>query len=361
MQNTFEHGGNIHRLRRNQQVSAQPFLDFSANINPLGLPESVIFALRTALPDIVHYPDPEGYALKTQIAASYALEYARLVLGNGAVELLYVLCHTLRPKNVLIPVPAFSEYERAARSSKARIHYLFLEKENGFALDIHRFISHLHGIDLCFLGNPNNPTGVLITVNDLETIAEAAQAEGCFVVVDESFMDFLPNAELYTCRSLLKKFSNLILLQSLTKFFAIPGLRLGFMACEPQLASDLCDSKDPWNVNSLAQIAGITALKDTVYQIKSKTALYNDLPIFYEQLKEIPQFITYQPTVNFVLLELDKTNFTVRDLKECMEKRGILIRDCGNYPGLTKSFFRVAIKTCKENNILIKNIKEVLE
>lgn len=358
---TFEHGGNIHRLRRTQQDSTRPFLDFSANINPLGLADSVLAAIKTALPDVIHYPDPEGYDLKKQIAASYGMEDSMLVLGNGAVELLYVLCHTIRPQNVLIPAPSFSEYERAARSAKAHIHYFFLEKQQKFTLDAKALSMHLKGMDLCFLGNPNNPTGVLIEIDQLELIAKAAKKEGCLIVIDESFIDFLPDATPYTCRNLLQQYSNLILLQSMTKFYAIPGLRLGFMACEAGLAEVLSQAKDPWNVNSLAQTAGIAALKDKNYQFRSQSLLHKTLYVFYTQLQEIPHITAYKPTVNFILIELKKAGFTAHSLKEDMKKRGIFIRDCGNYPGLTNAFFRIAVKTFEENCILIENLKKILE
>lgn len=358
MSDPFEHGGNLYKIKRNSKQCQ--LLDFSANINPLGLSASVRQAIVAHIPAIIHYPDAEGYDLKQSIGKQYGLPIEKITLGNGAVELLYVLCHQLQPKKVLIPAPAFSEYERAARSVGAQIEYHFLSPDDGFRFDSQVFAKRLAGCDMVFIGNPNNPTGTLLTCEEIADILEAAAVSKTFVVIDESFIDFIADSEKYTAKSLLDRYDHLFVLHSLTKFYAIPGLRLGFAAANEALTAKLHLAKDPWNVNNLAQAAGIAALADENYQRLSRTYIAAESKNFYRELSKFEQFTIYQPTVNFALVDIKKTGFTAGRFKEICLREHILIRDCSNYPGLSDTYVRFAIKAAAENESLYQTLTKIL-
>lgn len=363
MEQSFEHGGNIHKFLRTQTSLPHTFFDFSANINPLGLSEKVRSSIKNNIDTIIHYPDVDGYELKNMLSQYYQVSYDSLTLGNGAVELLYILCNLIQPKTALILAPSFSEYESASRAAKAKIKYYYLNEKNDFLFDINKFLLALEPLgknDIIFLGNPNNPTGTSITSQDLEKILHYAHRNHCFVVVDESFIDFLPNATNYTVRHLIKNYKNLIVLHSLTKFYAIPGLRLGFVITSPEFTQKLHHAKDPWNVNCLAQIAGIAALQDKEYQEKSRSFMKQEIDFFYKNLIAINTLKIYRPMVNFVLVNLEKTNIKSHELRKQLLKRDILIRDCANYPGLSNQYVRFAIKRHDENIFFIETLKKIL-
>lgn len=360
MEEVFEHGGNIHKfLRENTRETVNCF-DFSANINPLGLSQSVSSSIKDTIHSIIHYPDVDGYELKNTISQYYHTSYDCLTLGNGAVELLYILCNLIQPKNALILAPSFSEYERAARAAKAKIEYYYLKEHENFNLNIKDFILTLEKNDVLFIGNPNNPTGTILTSKDIEKIVYHAKKNNCFVVVDESFIDFLPDSEKYTARHLVEKFDNLLVLHSLTKFYAIPGLRLGFAMTNSNLTKSLHQVKDPWNVNVLAQTAGVAALKDLKYQENSRAFMVQELEFFYENLKNLTNIKVYKPTVNFILANIEKSTLKAAKLKSILLNENILIRDCTNYPGLSEYYVRFAIKQHNENIFLIETLKKAL-
>ncbi|MDF2571414.1 MAG: cobD 2 [Sporomusa sp.] len=357
---SFVHGGNVHAWARECGGAVSGVLDYSANINPLGLANSVQIAITQSVNQVVHYPDVEAIMLKSAISSYYQVAVEHITAGNGAVELLYVLSHALRPKRVLIPAPTFSEYERASRAAGAEIEYAYLSPSNGYAFDENALCNRLSGVDIVFVGNPNNPTGTMLTVSQLERLLFAANQAGTIVVVDESFMDFIIDDREYTCRPLLKRYDNLVILHSLTKFYAIPGLRLGFSLSHPVLSAKLHAAKDPWNVNSLAQVAGVSALGDKDYQSRSRHVVNCEKDILYTGLKSLPGLKPYIPSVNYILIDISKSGYSASELRQALAEKDILIRDCSNYPGLSPYYVRVAVKLNEQNKILLERLEQVL-
>lgn len=358
--NTASHGGNLYAAMRKTGGDLNEILDFSANINPLGLSENIRQTLYASLESIVHYPDATGYDLKQAISQYYHVKGELITLGNGAVELMYILCHMLKPKRVLVTAPTFSEYEAATRASGAIIEYLYLNADDNFTIDIKALAEQLANIDIVFICNPNNPTGTLLNNVQIIELLNTAKAYNTYVVVDESFIDFLSNDGAYTCRQLLAQYTNLIILHSLTKFYAIPGLRLGFALANPELTNLLHSGKDPWNVNTLAQNAGVTALNDHAYQHMSKEFIEKVKMDLYHNLLSIPGLKPYLPSVNFILINIKDTNMTGEELQEAMASFNILIRDCSNYPGLSSEYIRIAVKRPEQNRILVETLKKVI-
>lgn len=351
----FEHGGNVHCAGEIGR-----WLDFSANINPLGLSEVVSEALHNEIKSLVHYPDPLGQDLKQAISGYYGLNPEGIVLGNGAAELMYVLFHTLRPQKVLIPVPSFSEYERSALAAECQVDYLYLKENDGFKIDFTMLEQLAVDYDAVILGNPNNPTGELIQVEVLEHFLEMVQNAGTMLIMDESFLDFRTDSSKYSAKALLGHMNNLFIIHSLTKFYAIPGLRLGFGVGNTELIARLELAKDPWNVNLLAQRAGVVALKDKDYQQESRSLLIKMQLEFITQLKAIHCLKVYEASVNFVLVNIKNTGLTSGLIVRRMRMMGILIRDCSNYPGLDEGYIRLAIRNHNENDQVIKAMRSVL-
>jgi len=355
-----QHGGNLYAAMRQAGSSCQELLDFSANINPLGLSESIRQSLSASLESIIHYPDAQAYALTQEISQYYHVNAKGITIGNGAVELMYILCHMLKPTKILVTAPTFSEYESAAKASGASIEYLQLNEADNFAIDIDKLASSLALVDIVFLCNPNNPTGTLLSSADIEKLLIAGQAHHTYVVVDESFIDFLTKDDVYTCRPMLERYPNLIILHSLTKFYAIPGLRLGFSLASEEVTKNLHLGKDPWNVNTLAQNAGVVALRDHVYQQKSKEYIKTANQDLYDSLQKIPGLKPYLPSVNFILINIKDTKMTSLQLRQAMASYHILIRDCSNYPGLSSDYIRIAVKTQAQNTLLLTTLRKII-
>ncbi|MBR5913822.1 MAG: aminotransferase class I/II-fold pyridoxal phosphate-dependent enzyme [Selenomonadaceae bacterium] len=344
MNQNFQHGGQVYNA--DGQIDFQ--LDFSANINPLGLPFSVLQALIENLSDIVHYPDPAATELKNSISKFYNVPQENLVLLNGAAEFFYLYCNVAKPARVIIPVPSFSEYERAARSISAEVEYFFLREEDNFQLDLEKLFERITAkkFECLIIGRPNNPTGNLISLDAIKKLSSAVN-----ILVDESFIDFL-NVE--SARQLVNE--KICVVQSLTKIFAIPGLRLGFAVVEKNFAEKLNASKDVWNVNFLAQKAGVAALSDKKFLSDTRTWLEEEKKYFVQRLKELPDVKIFEPSVNFVLIKFPSEKIA-NDLVKKLREKKIFIRSCENFVGLDERFLRLAIRKRAENIRLIEEIK----
>lgn len=360
----FVHGGNVYE----DSPSGMKWLDFSANINPLGLSDSVKKSISDSIEEVVHYPDPAGKELKGAISAHYDVDVSEIVLGNGAAELFYVLMHTIRPRNVLLPVPSFSEYERAALSSGAYVDYFRMLPEDGFQLNQEEMIRKTANYDAVFIGNPNNPTGCLVESDFMICLAESAP--DTTIIIDESFLDFLKSDDGYSVRYQVSRYPNLVVLTSLTKFYAIPGLRLGFGLMNRELVKKIELQKDPWNVNLLAQKAGIAALADRQYQAKTRDFVDLEKEYLSSSLKQLDVGIElFIPTVNFILMDIQKCRLqhcksermTAAEAAAAYRKKGVLVRNCDNYPLLGDTYLRIAVRTREENNRFLEITKQIFQ
>lgn len=352
MGDKFTHGGNIYK-------DGKQWLDFSANINPLGLAPAVRQAITNHIEDVIHYPEPNGTALKQALARHYGVPQDALLLGNGAAELFYTYFHALPGRRAVIPIPTFSEYERAALAGQATIHYVQTVAANGFSVPWTALKAAITAGATVVLGNPNNPTGRLLLRDELVPFLEYARTQGAQVLIDESFLDFRDDAAQYTALPLLKKFDTLLIYRSLTKFFALPGLRLGFACMAPALRQRLEGHKDVWNVNVLAQYAGVAALGERAYQRASRAYAARERDFLYTALQTLPDVTVYAPSVNFILLRLASTWGTAAVVQQKLEAAQILIRNCQDYPGLTPQDIRVAVRTRHENELLLRALRAV--
>ena len=353
----FEHGGNVYEGK----APDGGWLDFSANINPLGPPESAMQAIETHLRDIAHYPEPGSVRLKKAIAEAYGVPQEQIVVGNGAAELFYLICSVYRPESVAVPVPSFSDYERAAHAVDADVWPLPLllpqDGMPGHSLPDEDVVGRA---DCVMLGNPNNPTGDLFTKKDMVELIELCEEHGTLLVVDESFLDFLQDWGEYSVMDLVRGRESLFVVRSLTKFYALPGLRLGFAVVPEEDCERIESAKDVWNVNVLAQEAGIAVLRDREYQKKTWDWLQEERSFMSKALRKLPGVEVFEPSVNFVFCRLESKALLHRVAK-AMKKRGVLIRDCGNYTGIPRGgYLRVAVRRREENMLLLQHLQDVL-
>ena len=353
----FEHGGNIYE----KAPAGGKWLDFSANINPLGLAPEVKQVIAENIEGIVHYPDPKARKLKAALSGHYRIPEDQLLLGNGAAELFYLLVHMVRPKRVALPVPSFGEYQRTAEAVGAEICFVPLQAEAEFVPDMEQWKKACEHVDCMFIGNPNNPTGQLLTRAQLEEILPFLENRSIWTVVDESFLDFLPDEEKYSVRDLNGQFPHLLVVRSLTKFYAIPGLRLGFASAHPELVRCLERGKDVWNVNSLAQAAGVAALGLKEYHRRSREFVQAEKDWLYERLCAVKGLEPIRPSVNFMMVNVAKIGLTSGELTARMRRQGVLVRDCANYTGLEgRQYIRVAVRSRAENEQMLKALEAIV-
>lgn len=351
------HGGNIYGFAEEIGIDEKKIIDFSASINPLGIPKIIRNEIGSYSRYLANYPDPDAKKLRHKIAGYYGIKPDTILCGNGSTELIYLIPRVLKPKKVLIPVPTFSEYERACRTSNGlRVTSYELKKENDFGLDPDKFISAMKRFSsdskLIFLCNPNNPTGRLLIKEEVIKIADAAKRLKCYLIVDEAFIDFCPEDSVI---GEVKNNPYLIVLRSMTKFYALSGLRIGYGVFPEHLSRVMKGYKEPWTVNSLAQKAGLIALGDTGYRDKTIRLIKKEKQFLENNFKKIG--IKFYPSeANFYLLKVNNADGIYRRLS----KKDILVRDCSNFKGLDNSYVRIAVKSRADNLLLIRELSRLL-
>ena len=351
------HGGDIFGLAEEER---NQIIDFSININPLGLSPKGREALsRSWEKETLRYPDVECRDLVHQLSHRYDMPENTIALGNGATELMYKLLELLRPQKVFVMAPSFSEYRLSAEAVHCPVESILLEKENGFALPVETIRKKLTPHSLIYLGHPNNPDGQLLLKEDLLAILDRVKETDSFLIIDESFIDFLGDG--YSYRQLFQDISYGAVVMSLTKFYAVPGLRIGCAFLAPKLCEALKNTLIPWNVNGLAQLYMTDALQDENY--REATIRYNqeERALLAGELGKIEDIEILPGCVNFILCRLKGTYKTAADLQNALYPYGIFIRQCGNYEGLDDTYFRLAVRTKEENRTLLHALQEVFQ
>ncbi len=350
---TPKHGGNLNQLAAEAGLPVEDVIDFSASINPLGPPEWFRAVISRGLTDIVHYPDPVSADLVQTIAETFHVRPEEVIVGNGSSEIFSFIPRAVSAARAVIPVPAYSEYESSARLCGLPVETLSLSEANGFALDLDALGCILRKDDLVYLGQPNNPTGLPFDAGSFEQLA-ANHPETTFVV-DEAFAGFVKGS-----RSLVQgRLANVIVVRSLTKFYAVPGLRLGFAVAEPRLAERLRELLPPWSVNSLAQAFGKAALRDEAYRKRTLEVVARESEWLSNELSSLPGLHVSPGAANFLLARIDRPGLDAPALAVKLLEKGVAIRVCDNFSGLDRRFFRVAVKTRQENERLCRALAAV--
>jgi threonine-phosphate decarboxylase len=355
---SYDHGGNVFTVARTLGVAPDQIIDFSASINPLGMSSLVRKAMICSLDALVHYPDTSHKELKQALAKYHGLSPAHFTIANGSTELIYNLPVMLPGKKALIISPSFSEYVRALGQHHWETEHFILTPENNFSIDTDKLEGALAGgVDVLFICNPGNPYGTLYPQRVIEKIYSLCLAAGTFLVLDEAFMDFCEEA---SAKRMIVHSDNAIVLRSMTKFFGIPGLRLGYAISNATIAERLDSIGGPWSVNSLALAAGPAALQDVQHNQESLEYIRQERRTLFERMAQFSQLKLYPSSANYILVEI-KEGMTSRELKDRLLPHRILIRDCASFMGLSSRFFRIAVRTGEENKRLLECLGRILK
>ena len=350
----YSHGGNAAFENGNEII-----MDLSANINPLGMPKNVRNAIIREIKNCNRYPDNFSTGLREKIANFENVKTDWVFCGNGTSDIIFRLPKTIQTNKMMFATPAFQDYERSARSSDAEIVRYNLYPENGFALDSD-FIEAVRREKpgLIFICNPNNPTGKITETGLIGELLDASRQTGALVVVDECFMDFVEQSNEYTSKIFLEKYSNLVILKAFTKLFALPGIRLGYALCADKTRIDsLYFHGADWPVSNLAQAAGIAALEEAENYIKQTAAYVAAERIAIEKELDRLGYKIFEACANYVFLQ----NPHPFDLCTELDKKGIRIRSCKNFPGLDGSYYRIAVSKKEYNARLLTTIAELTQ
>lgn len=352
----FGHGGNVEEISRKYNIKEQEIIDFSANINPYGISPKVKDAMIRAIDKIQRYPDITYYKLKKSIASYENTAKDNIILGNGAAEVIFNIVRGLKPRKALIQAPTFSEYEDALKSIGCKVKHYIMEEDfttnEGFIEAIDK------EIDIVFLCNPNNPTGILVDRQIIKKLLDKCREKKTVLVIDESFMDFIEKKTNYSAIRYIDEYENLIVVKSLTKFFAYPGIRIGYgLTSNDKYKDKINNISVPWSINTVAVEGAIYSLIDESYIQNTIDYVKKENDFLYEELKKFQSLSVYKGWANFLFFKL---NIKI-DLKEELIKKGILIRSCNNYIGLKDGYYRVAVRTREENLKLIKVLKNIID
>jgi cobyric acid synthase CobQ/L-threonine-O-3-phosphate decarboxylase len=356
-QTMWPHEGNLRQWAAAAGCRETEVLDFSANLNPLGFPDWTRSLISATVGSLCHYPDPDCTELLAAAAARYGIEADRLVAGNGSSELLYSVLPQLGATRAVLPVPSDPDYAAAAARAGLRVQLLALGADQAFALDfddLERAVNAEGGRGVVLVGRPNNPTGQSFAADRLRGLA--SQHPEHWFVVDEAFGDFMDDFESLTRRLP----PNVIVLLSLTKIFAIPGLRLGLLAASPGLACQMRAALPPWTVNTIAQAVGAAALRDTEFLTQTRQVTRQGREQLARGFAAVPGLRVYPGEANFLLVRVERRDTNARRLASALLGHRIAVRVCDNFVGLDEHYFRVAVRPAEENARLLLAINAVL-
>ena len=337
-------------------------MDFSSSVNPLGSSQKALEAIKNNLWQIPIYPDSTSARLREAIATSFkGINSNNIVVGNGSTEIIYLFAEAFLEKGevALIPAPTFGEYENAVRKTGGEPRHIKLRRD--FCSEPSVFTREMNDAKIAFLCNPNNPTGILAPYDVLIEIIEEALEEDVLLFLDEDFLEFTDEEKQVSLVDKVNDYPNLFVLRSFTKVFGLTGLRVGYGITSEETAKLLSNSKIPWNVNCLAQVAALAALTDTEHLKKSHELVRTERSYLIRELTQIKCFKQYPADANFILINIKESGFTATQITEKMLKQGILIRDCGSFKGLDDYHIRVAVKTRQENESLLEAFTKVVE
>lgn len=355
----YGHGGDLLTAAELYGAGESAFLDFSANINPLGPPPGVLELLREAAAAVTAYPDPGHRRLKALLAESQGIGSDWITVGNGAAESMALLLLAVSPRRVGIVQPCFSEYRQLSEQFGAAVLSVQGTRARAYRAEVEQIAGLLEQVDLLFLGQPNNPNGVQYALEDLRLLARKAEACGTVLAVDEAFIDFIPEERRQSLLPELAAYRHTVLIRSMTKFYAIPGLRLGFTLAHPELAAAMSGKQVTWSVNGLALLAGEACLRSgRGYEERTRGLIAAERELLRQGLQRLG-CAAPPGEANFLLLELPAA-WTAAAMQEQLGRRGILVRSCAMYPGLAAGHMRVAVKGPEDNARLLRQLEEVL-
>lgn len=366
------HGGQVYQAAKALGRPVDSFVDFSASVNYFGPPASVFRAIQRTLPACGRYPDPSGEALRERLAREHGITSNSIVLGNGSAELIRVLPQALALWQGYVVGPTFMEYEESLHLAGARCIPVMAQSSERYAPPVERLSLLVGGIDsgsrkkgrgrpgsstAVFICNPNSPTGRVVSLRCLRNFYRQIEQAGHWLVVDEAFIDFCPS------HSLIKDISTsprLLILRSFTKFYGMPGIRLGYLVGSPDTVATVRRLLPPWSVSHFAQVAGVAAVDDVPYRQRSVKFIQQERYRFLSRLRAVRGLRVIPSSANFVMVELP-TGYATERVVSRLAHQGILVRDCRTFSGISQPALRLAIRHPRDNNIFVHALKEILQ
>lgn len=353
------HGSDLEQIEHFYHIPKEEIICFGANINPLGFPESVMQAVSEHLSDFIcHYPDREYVALREAIGNYCAVQPEYIVVGNGSTELISLLIRSRNIRHAMEIGPSYSEYERELNLNGCAYSSYYLDPAQSFHPDVSEIVSAAkeQHIDFLILCNPNNPTASSFSSDELRTLLSACKEEEIFVMIDETYAEF--SARPFLAMPLVSSFDNLMVIRGVSKFFAAPGLRLGYGACsDKNYLAYLSKVQNPWSVNSIAAFAGSLLFSDTDYIQKTKALISSERTRMIQGLSDLPGLHVYPSDTNFILVQIKDPAVTSFSLFEYLIQKKLMIRDCSSFTGLKGNFFRFCLLHPEENELLLNEIR----
>ncbi len=356
------HGSDLEKIEKIYGIKKEDIVSFSANVNPLGLSKKVEEEVATHLDVICTYPDREYTALRSAIAGYCDSKTENILVGNGSTELITLFIKTISPKKALLISPTYSEYERELSLGGGKSEYYRLSEADDFRLDPDDLVATLDAsVDMMILCNPNNPTSTAVCRDDMRRILDRCRETGTFVMIDETYVEFADDISTVSCVSLTEEYDNLCLLRGVSKFFAAPGLRLGYAVCgNHELLDKIAVIKDPWTVGSVTEFAGTVMFSDREYIEATRALISSERRRVTDALRAIGGLKVYEPAANFVLSCIEKENVDADILFDTAIRRNMMIRNCSTFPYLDNKFFRICFMSPSDNDKLLDVIREVL-
>lgn len=358
--NTF-HGSDLETIAEKYHLDSSTIIPYASNVNPLGMSPMAKEALAEHIEAIQSYPDRDYTNLRATIAKYCGVEPDMLVLGNGTSELIRTVTAAIAPTKTMVLGPCYSEYANAARMAGSEVVTYMLKNPEDFEIDVDMFLKALNdSIELLIICNPNNPTSKIITKEQMNTILTCCQQHDIFVMVDETYVEFVKDINLVSSVSLTRKFDNLIVLRGVSKFFAVPGLRLGYAVTNNEdFLNAASNNKVPWNINAFASIASVM-FEDEHYINLTKSLIQTERNLIFSALSSRKTIKVFKPEANFVLIKLLKEEQTASEVFEYCLKRGFMIRDCTDYEGLGDKYVRFCFMKPEQNDNMVNTILEIV-
>lgn len=350
------HGGDIYNH------NGLGLIDFSSNINPLGVPESFKNALYNGLDEFTKYPDIKYITLRKNIGEYLKVDNIDFIIpGNGAVDIIYRAIEAANCSKVISLSPTFSEYFNAANKAKIPYEEVSVFYDDYENVNLEEILNKVVENTLVIICNPNNPTGTLISREKMSFLIKKLEKKKSTLIIDEAFMEFTPKSEENTMIPLIEKYNNLIIVRAATKFFGMPGIRLGYgLTANKNFINKMWDGMEPWSINTAAVIAGNTVFKDVEYIARSKKWIEEERGYLYKHLNEFNDIKAYKSSSNFHLIKILREDIDAYGLKENLIESKILIRVPKGFKNLSEFYFRLAVKDRVSNDILLEALKREL-
>ena len=349
------HGSDIEKICEVYHLDPKNIIKFGANVNPLGLSENVKQQLASRLDILSSYPDRDYTTLRNMISEYCNVPAEFILPGNGSSELIALLIQERNPKHTMILGPTYSEYSRELSFSGSTQEYYHLREEDNFVLNVDDLCQTLEGnYDFLIICNPNNPTSSAITREDLQKLLTFCAEKNIFVMIDETYVEFAPDISEITAVTLTKEFTNLMVLRGVSKFYAAPGMRLGYgITGNLDFLKKMKEKQVPWSLNSLGALAGELMLQDKDYIHRTRELILSERTRLLQALVEIPTYKTYPAYANFILLKIQKPVLTSYDVFDACIRQGLMIRDCSSFECLDGEYIRFCIMNLEDNTRLL--------